>query len=100
MHPYRMQQLIRERGKDQVVNVRQRASVYQAIERLQRDGLIEVRETQRDENWPERTVSTLAPSASIWSSTACRAPEPIATMVITEATPMMIPSIVSAARSL
>jgi DNA-binding PadR family transcriptional regulator len=62
MHPYRMQQLIKERGKDQVVNVRQRASVYQAIERLQRDGLIEVRETQRDENWPERTVYQLTPA--------------------------------------
>jgi DNA-binding PadR family transcriptional regulator len=62
MHPYRMQQLIKERGKDQVVNVRQRASIYQTIERLQRDGLIEVRETERDENWPERTVYQLTPS--------------------------------------
>src|SRR6266704_72865 len=34
MHPYRMQQLIRERGKDEVVNVRQRASIYQTIGRL------------------------------------------------------------------
>ncbi len=62
MHPYRMQQLIKERGKDEVANVRQRASIYQAIERLLRDGLIEVRETERDENWPERTVYQLTPS--------------------------------------
>jgi DNA-binding PadR family transcriptional regulator len=62
MHPYRMQQLIKERGKDQVVNVRQRASIYQTIERLQRDGLIAVRETARDENWPERTVYQLTPA--------------------------------------
>lgn len=41
MHPYRIQQLIRERGKDEVVNVRQRASIYQAIDRLERDKLIE-----------------------------------------------------------
>jgi DNA-binding PadR family transcriptional regulator len=59
MHPYRMQQLIKARGKDEVVNVRQRASIYQTIERLLRDGLISVRETERDENWPERTVYQL-----------------------------------------
>jgi DNA-binding PadR family transcriptional regulator len=59
MHPYRMQQLIKERGKEDVVNVRQRASIYQMIDRLQRDGLIKVRETGRDENWPERTVYEL-----------------------------------------
>ncbi len=59
MHPYRMQQLIKERGKDQVVNIRQRASIYQAIDRLLRDGQIAVRETERDENWPERTVYQL-----------------------------------------
>lgn len=62
MHPYRMQQLIRERGKEEVVNVRQRASIYQTIERLLRDGLIAVRETERDENWPERTVYELTPA--------------------------------------
>ena len=62
MHPYRMQQLIRERGKDQVINVRQRASIYQTIDRLLRDGLIAVRETERDENWPERTVYELTPA--------------------------------------
>ena len=32
MHPYRMQQLIKSRGKDQVINVRQRGSLYQTIE--------------------------------------------------------------------
>jgi DNA-binding PadR family transcriptional regulator len=62
MHPYRMQQLIRERGKEQVINVRQRASIYQTIDRLLRDGLIAVRETERDENWPERTVYELTPA--------------------------------------
>jgi DNA-binding PadR family transcriptional regulator len=58
-HPYRVQQLIRERGKDLVVNVRDRASIYQTIERLHRDGLIAVTETARDERWPERTVYEL-----------------------------------------
>ncbi|WP_259403067.1 PadR family transcriptional regulator [Microbispora sp. H10670] len=56
MHAYRMQQLIKERHKDDVVNVAQRNSVYQTIERLLRDGLLAVRETEREENRPERTV--------------------------------------------
>ncbi|MBN9135172.1 MAG: helix-turn-helix transcriptional regulator, partial [Phyllobacterium sp.] len=40
MHPYRMQQLIKERGKDEVINVTQRASLYQTVNRLEREGLI------------------------------------------------------------
>ncbi|HMA34290.1 MAG TPA: PadR family transcriptional regulator [Chloroflexia bacterium] len=59
MHPYRMQQLIKDRGKDQVVNVRERTSIYQTIERLLRAGLIAVRETAREERHPERTVYEL-----------------------------------------
>src|SRR5262245_12358346 len=56
MHPYRMQQLIKERGKDEVINVRQRASLYQTIDRLLRAKLIVVQETAREEKWPERTI--------------------------------------------
>lgn len=56
MHPYRMQALIKERGKDQIANVAQRNSVYQAIAALRRAGLIAVRETARAERRPERTV--------------------------------------------
>jgi DNA-binding PadR family transcriptional regulator len=56
MHPYRMQALIKERGKDQIANVAQRNSVYQTIAALSRAGLITIRETSRDERWPERTV--------------------------------------------
>jgi len=56
MHPYRMQTLIKQRGKDQVANVAQRNSVYQTIEALRRAGLIVVRETSRQERRPERTV--------------------------------------------
>jgi DNA-binding PadR family transcriptional regulator len=59
IHPYRMQQLIKERGKDEVINVRQRASLYQTIERLLRDDLIAVQETTRTERRPERTVYAL-----------------------------------------
>src|SRR5215471_8804024 len=56
MHPYRMQALIKERGKDQIANVTQRNSVYQTITALRRAGLIAVRETSRSERRPERTV--------------------------------------------
>jgi len=56
MHPYRMQQLIKERGKDEVINVRQRASLYQTIDRLLRAKLIIVKEIAREEKWPERTI--------------------------------------------
>jgi len=56
MHPYRMQQLIKARGKDEVINVRQRNSLYQTIERLLRGNLIAVRETERDGGFPERTI--------------------------------------------
>ena len=56
MHPYRMQTLIRQRGKDQVANVTARNSVYQTIAALERAGLIAARETTRDENRPERTL--------------------------------------------
>jgi DNA-binding PadR family transcriptional regulator len=56
MHAYRMQQLIKERHKDDVVNVTQRNSVYQTIQRLLRDELIEVESTEREQNRPERTT--------------------------------------------
>ena len=59
MHPYRMQQLIKERGKDEVINVTQRASLYQTINRLEREELIKAQSVSRDENRPERTIYEL-----------------------------------------
>jgi DNA-binding PadR family transcriptional regulator len=56
MHPYRMQTLIKQRGKDQIANVAQRNSVYQTIDALRRAGLIAIRETSRQERRPERTI--------------------------------------------
>ncbi|GAA0509097.1 PadR family transcriptional regulator [Paractinoplanes deccanensis] len=56
MHPYRMQQMIKERGQDQLVNVAQRNSVYQSLERLVRDGLARAGTTSREAGRPERTV--------------------------------------------
>src|SRR5205823_14455418 len=62
MHPYRMQQLIKERGKDAVINVRQRASLYQTIDRLLRAKLIAIQATRREEKWPERTIYEITES--------------------------------------
>jgi DNA-binding PadR family transcriptional regulator len=56
LHPYGIQRLIRQWGKDQVVNVGQRTALYRTIDRLQEAGLVAVRETERDQQYPERTV--------------------------------------------
>ena len=59
MHVYRMQQLIKERAKDSVVNVSARNSLYQTIARLVRDGLARVQQAGRVEHRPERVVYEL-----------------------------------------
>ena len=59
MHAYRMHELIKQRGKDSVVNVSQRNSVYQTIERLLRTELIRIVETTQQEGRPERVVYQL-----------------------------------------
>jgi DNA-binding PadR family transcriptional regulator len=59
MHPYGMQRLLRQWGKDQVINVGQRANLYKTIRRLHEAGLIAVRQTERDQLYPERTVYEL-----------------------------------------
>ncbi len=59
MHAYRMQRLIKSRRKDDVVNVARSNSVYQSIERLLRDGLIEVHEKLAAETGPARIVYAL-----------------------------------------
>src|SRR5512139_706893 len=56
--------------------------------------------TPPDENVPESTMIRFEPRLLIWSSTRAWAPAPTPTIAITAATPMMMPSIVSAERSL
>jgi DNA-binding PadR family transcriptional regulator len=56
MHVYRLQKLLEAEGKDRIVNVRSRASLYQAIERLERLGLVEVSATVHQEGYPDRVV--------------------------------------------
>ena len=59
LHPYGIQRLIKQWGKDQVVNVGQRTSLYRMIVRLEDAGLLTVGSTERDERYPERTVYQL-----------------------------------------
>ncbi|MER5638377.1 PadR family transcriptional regulator [Kitasatospora sp. NPDC002227] len=69
LHPYGVQRLLKEWGKDQVVNVGQRAGLYRTMGRLLEAGLITVRETGRDALYPERTVYELT---GLGSATAHR----------------------------
>ena len=55
LHPYGMQQLIKRWGKDEVINVGQRATLYKMINRLYEAGLIKPAGTTRDHSYPERT---------------------------------------------
>ncbi|MET0863470.1 MAG: PadR family transcriptional regulator [Nakamurella sp.] len=75
MHPYEMQRLMVWRGKDQVVRV-QRGSLYPAVERLAKAGLIEPLETERAGRRPERTVYQLTEqgrdTAETWLATMIR----------------------------
>jgi DNA-binding PadR family transcriptional regulator len=59
LHPYAIQRLLKEWGKDRVINVGQRANLYKTIKRLLQAGLIAVRQTERDQQYPERTVYEL-----------------------------------------
>jgi DNA-binding PadR family transcriptional regulator len=65
MHVYRMQKLIEHQGKDRVVNVRSRASLYQAIERLIRLGLVEVHETIEGDGVPDRIVYAITDAGRV-----------------------------------
>jgi len=56
MHSYALWQLMRQRQKDQIVNIASRNSLYQVMERLVRDGLAEVDTAERPDGRPERTV--------------------------------------------
>lgn len=64
MHPYEMAFLMRARGIDTSVRVN-RGSLYTVVEALQREGLIEARETQREGRRPERTVYAVTGAGSL-----------------------------------
>ncbi len=58
MHPYEMQRLVVERGKQAVISIK-RGSIYHAVDRLVGAGLVEELETSREGRRPERTVYRL-----------------------------------------
>ena len=59
-HPYEMQRLMHERHKDFAIG--KTRSFYDAVERLQRRGLIEPSATFKEGHHPERTVYRLTPA--------------------------------------
>lgn len=61
MHPYELQQHMRERGHDQVIKLRF-GSLYSTIDRLTAAGLIVAQETTREGRRPERTVYAITES--------------------------------------
>ncbi len=63
MHPYQMQRLLKERHKDEILALK-RGSLYHAIGRLERAGLIEVENTSRDGRRPERTTYRIMPAGT------------------------------------
>lgn len=54
MHPYEMYQLLIQRHEDRVIKVRP-GSLYHAVDRLERHGLVRALGTEREGNRPERT---------------------------------------------
>lgn len=61
MHPYQMQRLLHLRHKDEILALK-RGSLYHAIRRLVRDGLIAVEAASREGNRPERTTYRITPA--------------------------------------
>lgn len=59
LHPYGIQRLLKDWGKDKVVNVGNRATLYKTITRLRDAGLVRVQGTEKDQLYPERTVYEL-----------------------------------------
>jgi len=59
-HPYEMQRLMRERHKDFAIG--RTRSFYDAVERLQGNGLIEPAATSREGRHPERTTYRITPA--------------------------------------
>jgi len=60
MHPYEMQRVMHQRHTDELLALK-RGSLYHAINQLQRDGLIQPLETNREGRRPERTIYQITP---------------------------------------
>jgi DNA-binding PadR family transcriptional regulator len=64
MHPYEMATLLRERGKHESIKINY-GSLYSVVESLQKNGLIDRQEREREGRRPERTVYRLAEAGSV-----------------------------------
>lgn len=56
LHPYGVLALLKQWGKGEVINISQRATVYKTVTRLADAGLIAAGQTERDQQYPERTL--------------------------------------------
>src|SRR6478609_6724269 len=61
MYPYEMTTTMRERGKEDSIRLNF-GSLYAVIKSLQKNGFIEVAQTEREGNRPERVVYTITPA--------------------------------------
>lgn len=79
MHPYEMYSVVMERRQDRLVKIRA-GSLYHTVERLARDGMLEVTGTERDGARPERTMYALAAEGTLaleeWVRHTMSCPEP------------------------
>ncbi|MDX6540696.1 MAG: hypothetical protein QOI71_2306 [Gaiellales bacterium] len=64
MHPYEMATTMRQRGKHESIKLNY-GSLYTVVQSLERAGLIEARETEREGRRPERTVYRLRDAGRI-----------------------------------
>ena len=55
MHPYEMRRLIRDRAKDEHIDLKP-GSLYRTIEQLERTGMVDQTERSREGRFPERTI--------------------------------------------
>src|ERR1700686_1629871 len=63
MHPYEMATTMRSRRQDACIKLNY-GSLYTVVEALQRHGLIEAQETEREGRRPERTVYRITEAGS------------------------------------
>src|SRR3979411_3327659 len=63
MHPYEMRMTIQHRAHDHLIRIKG-ASLYDTVDRLAREGLIEATETSREGKRPERTVYGITEAGS------------------------------------
>jgi DNA-binding PadR family transcriptional regulator len=77
MHPYELSAVMRQRDLSSIVKLTT-GTLYSVIEALQRDGLVEPAGTQRQGQYPERTIYTTTDAGQValidWLRSLLRAP--------------------------